>query len=91
MHSAVQSLVQGPRSHLKSLDTSCISHIQPFEEGVLSVIPQLRQKVTAERKGLNDILQNAAIKNCNMSSTAATCPGSWQLACPWPQITQSTS
>ena len=72
---------------LKSLDTGCISLIQPFEVGVRLVLPQLRQEVATERKGLDDILQNADINIMHSSSNAATHPGSWQLAGPWPQIT----
>ena len=44
---------------LKSLDTGWISHIQPIEEGMLLVIPQLSHEAAAESEGLHDILQNA--------------------------------
>ena len=46
---------------LKGLDTGWISHIQPFEEGVLPVIPQLSHEAATESKGLDDILQRMII------------------------------
>ena len=44
---------------LKSLDAGWISHIQPVEEGVLLVIPQLSHEAAAESEGLHDILKNS--------------------------------
>ena len=65
---------------LKSLDTGWISHIQPFEEGVLPVIPQLSHDAATESKDLDDILQRMINYNYYMGIVFKSSSLSWIMA-----------
>lgn len=73
-------LLQKLLIRLKSLDTGWISHIQPFEEGVLPVIPQLSHEAATESKNLDDILQRMISYNYYMEIVFKSSSLSWIMA-----------